>query len=134
MILRMLTVDIDLALEFGELSNDLAHHVTEVESDRGMGRIDFVGFICGRGGNHCGEREDNCAESVGRFHVAPVYLLPDASVLSSGVRDSGNLPNKFPSAKAGLLFRILASCTPVIRASSVSKCATARRFGSLASR
>src|ERR1035441_10439487 len=116
----MFTVDIDLALEFGERSHDLAHHVTEVESDRGMGRIDLVGFICGRCGNRCGERKDNSAKSVRRFHVAPVYLLPDASVLSSGVRYSGNLPNKFPSAKAGSLFRILASCTPVIRASSVS--------------
>jgi hypothetical protein len=58
----------------------------------------------------------------------------DASVFNSGVRVNGNFPNRLPSAKAGSLLSILASCTPVIRATSVSKCVTARRFGSFASR
>src|SRR5258707_7837875 len=71
----------------------------------------------------------------------PYRFLPfasDASVFKSGVRESGNLPNKFPSAKAGSALTLLcptaAGCTPAIRASSVSKCEIARRFGSLVSR
>src|SRR4029453_10948484 len=62
------------------------------------------------------------------------FFASVASVFKSGVRENGSRPNKFPSANAGSAFNFFSSCTPAIRASSVSKCETARAVGSFASR
>ena len=81
--------------------------------------------------------EKNISAVIDR-HYSPPTLAVIANVFNSGVRESGSLPNKFPSAKAGVRAELAVpesfGCTPIIRASSVSKWDMARRLGSLSLR
>ena len=134
-VLLMLAVEVDAAGELRELAIGRAEKLMDSKSDCRTCLIELVGFI---GGGALSERRENQSDAAKsnelyvEFHF--LRLLRAASVFKSGVRDNGNFPNKLPSAKAGSLFSFFASCTPAMRASSVSKCETARRVGSFSSR
>lgn len=100
-ILRMFAIDFDPAAEVRELAASRAEELMNTKPDAGARRIEFVVFLrCGgeaEPGDY--ERRDNIAES--HFDV---FFAPAASVFKSGVRESGNRPNKFPSANAGSAF------------------------------
>ncbi len=131
----MLAIEVDAAKESRELAVGCAEKLMDTKSNRGTCLIELVGFI---GGGALNERRENQGDAVKSnelhawFHF--LRLSRAASVFKSGVRENGNFPNKLPSAKAGSLFSFFASCTPAMRASSVSKCEMARRVGSFASR
>ena len=132
---RMLAIKVDAARKLSELAVGRAQKLMHLESDRGTCLIKLVGFICGGALEERRENQSDAVESD-ELHVSLYFLLllRAANVFKSGVRDNGNFPNKLPSAKAGSLLSVFASCTPAMRASSVSKCETARRTGSFASR
>ncbi len=58
----------------------------------------------------------------------------DRNDFSKSLRPRGNFPNNAPSATAGVCFDRCELCTPVMRANSLSKCASARESGSPESR
>src|SRR4029077_13426085 len=99
---------------------------------------EFVNFACARVWPERSQQKRQAGERASlhlhQFAFRSVFFSFAASAFKSGVRDRGSFPNKFPSAKAGLLSSRLASCTPAMRASSVSKCATARTVASFESR
>src|SRR5438067_12692446 len=132
----MLPVDLDLAVEFRELAMSCSEKLVNSETDRGTRLVKFVDFVAERA---CADgSEQNKADNKPSFHQISFrfygLFAATTNVFNSGVRDNGNFPNKLPSAKAGSACSFLASWTPAIRASSVSKWVTARRFGSFASR
>src|SRR6266513_380838 len=134
-ILRMLAVDVDLTIELGEFSVRSPQKLMHTETDRRACRIEPVCLVR----QYVGTQADDCdySDKIRQFHFEFSFVLFFASVASvfkSGVRESGNRPNKFPKAKAGSAFSFFSSCTPAIRASSVSKCETARAVGSVVSR
>ena len=83
------------------------------------------------GGREVGNRGDGF---VGIFDSPARAVHCAASALRRVARELGSRPKRFASAKAGSLFGVFVSCTPAIRASSVSKWRIARRFGSFALR
>jgi hypothetical protein len=131
----MLPVDVDLPIEFRELAMSCAEELVNRETDRGARLVKSIRFAGERARAERGQQNEagNKLSSHRIFSHDFVFLFA-ANVFNSGVRDNGNLPNRLPSAKAGSLCKIFASCTPEIRASSVSKCVIARRFESFASR
>ncbi len=131
----MLPVDADLPIEFRELAMSCPEELVNRETDRGARLVKSIRFA---GEHGCAERsQQNEADNKLTSHRISFHdfvFLFAANVFNSGVRDNGNLPNRLASAKAGSFFKIFTSCTPVIRASSVSKCVIVRKFGSFALR
>src|SRR5438132_14325305 len=134
----MLTTEIDATWELCKFAVRSAEKLVHAESDRRTRCVKFEDFVRRGAVNRRCEGKSEPAKSNHRFHWSFLSFACvesfDVSLFNSSVRDSGNLPNKLPSAKAGSLLSVFASCTPAIRASSVSKCPTARGLGSLASR
>src|SRR6266404_9990362 len=134
----MLPIKIDVSRKLPELAVGCSQELMHAKSDCGTRCVKFESFVRNSGVRQRCENKGEPAKSNRQFHRS--FSFPccvaslDASVFKSGVRDNGNFPNKLPSAKAGSPLSNLASCTPVMRAISVSKCATARKFGSWASR
>src|ERR1700730_16773192 len=130
----MFAGDLDSAVEFLKLSVSSAKKLMDRETNRGTRLIEPISFVRG------GERMKSCGQyrhrNNSRFHAASFVLLfvSVASVFKSGVGESGSFPNRLPSANAGSALSLFVSCTPAIRASSVSKCAIARKFGLFLSR
>src|SRR5260370_42279722 len=131
----MLSVDVDLPIEFRELTMSRPEELMNGETDRGARLVKSIRFA-GKGVRPEQSQKNDADDKLSSHRISfhDFVFLFAANVFNSGVRDDGNLPNKLPSAKAGSFFKIFASCTPVICASSVSKCAIARRFESFASR
>src|SRR5579864_2228777 len=131
----MFAIEIDLAGKFGELAVGSSEKLVHIETNGRAVLIELVSLICERACSQADNRED-CADHW-VFHIdvsfALVFVCGD-KVFKSGVRESGSLPKRFPRAKAGSTLNLFSWCTPVIRASSVSKWETARRFESLPSR
>src|SRR5436309_11804298 len=111
----MLTIDDDTAIEFVKLSSCRAEEVRDTESDFGMRRINLVGLTHRRAQT---DKEQKRSGTTPNYHLISFSVA--ASAFKSGVRARGRRPNRFPSAKAGLSL-VETPCTPVIRASSVSK-------------
>src|ERR1700682_2226380 len=132
-ILNTIAVDLDRSIELLKLANGRAKEMTDFESDCRMSLVELVGFIRDRVRNkegRCSQEQDEprcCFHGIQRLALARWLVV---RALSKGVRDIGNFPNKLPRANAGSFFNTLAAWTPVTRASSASKCATARRSGS----
>src|SRR5215469_1332287 len=124
--LRMLTIEIDVAREPSELACRRSKELMRPESDHGTRCVKLIRFVSGRTVNQCC-KDRKPAKSNCQFHWNLHFICRvspfDVTAFKSGVRDNGNLPNKLPSAKAGSLRKAFASCTPAMRASSISKCA-----------
>src|SRR4030095_14388220 len=131
----MFAVDVDLAVKLGELSVGRTKKLVNRKSNLRVRLIEPVGVVCERDRSRS-ESDDPNQNDVSKSHAVSIALFfaSDASVFKSGVRESGNRPKRLPSAKAGSALSFFSSCTPVIRASSVSKWEIARRFGSFLSR
>jgi hypothetical protein len=132
-ILRMLSIDLYLATKLREFSVSGSQKLVHAEADCRTGRIEPVCLI--RQYRRTQASNYDCSDKIEYSHLElSRFFASVANVFKSGERESGSRPNKFPSANAGLAFNFFSSCTPVIRASSVSKCETARDVGSFVSR
>src|SRR5919197_4255477 len=117
-ILRMLAIDVDPAIELREFSVSRAQELMHTETNRRAGRIEPVCVVRQYGGTQASDYY--CSDRIAQSHLELSRVFSSvASVFNSGVRESGNRPNKFPNANAGSAFNFLSSCTPAIRASSV---------------
>ena len=95
----MLAVDVDLAIELRELSLGRAKELMHTETDRWSWRIELISLFCQGGRAQAGDYEGG--DRISQSHLE-LFFASAASVFKSGVRESGNRPNKFPSAKAAL--------------------------------
>src|SRR5690348_9425684 len=99
----MFAVDVDLAVEFRELSVSRPEKLVHRESDLRLRLIELVSLISNR--DRTGSDNHECSGSDDSNLHAISFVLPfvsDASVFKSGVRESGNFPKRLPSANAGL--------------------------------
>ena len=100
-ILRMFAIDFDLAAEIRELAVSRSEELMHTKADRRTRRAKLV-ILLGRSAGANRSDHERC-DDISNSHCDIFFVLV-ASVFKSGVRERGSRPNKFPSAKAGLVF------------------------------
>src|SRR5260370_14786065 len=96
----MLSVDVDLPIEFRELTMSRPQELMDGETDRGARLVKSIRFAGERA--RVERNQQNNADSELNSHRIAFHdfvFLFTANVFNIGVRDNGNLPNKMPRAK-----------------------------------
>ena len=99
----MFAIDFDSTAKLREVAPSRAEELMHTETNRGARGVELVALLRRNGGAETRDYERCCDKTAG-FHFR-AFFASVASVFKSGVRESGNRPNKFPNANAGSAFK-----------------------------